>query len=90
MHIQKWVILITIFFIANTYYEVKITDYLTMGKKYYKMGIYAFVGLSIYMFIKKHPSESQNMLVHANSLIKYMPVDKNTTDLLSPIMDLPI
>jgi hypothetical protein len=51
------------------------------------MIIYGFIGLSIYMFMKKHPNESQNMLIHANSLIKYMPIDKNTTDLISPIMD---
>jgi len=87
MHIRKWVILITIFFVVNTYYESKFTDYLILGKKYYKMVMYGFIGLSIYMFIKKHPSESQNMFIHANKLIKYMPIDKNTTDLLSPIMD---
>ena len=87
MNIRKWVILITVFLIANTYYDGKFTDYLILGKKYYKMIIYGFIGLSIYMFMKKHPNESQNMLIHANSLIKYMPIDKNTTDLISPIMD---
>ena len=51
------------------------------------MALYGFIGISIYMFIKKHPNESKNMLVHANDLIRYMPVDKGTTDLLSPIMD---
>jgi len=87
MNIRKWVILITVFLIANTYYDGKFTDYLILGKKYYKMIMYGFIGLSIYMFMKKHPNESQNMLIHANSLIKYMPIDKNTTDLISPIMD---
>ena len=53
MHIRKWVILITIFLVVNTYYEGKYTDYLIAGKKYYKMILYGFIGLSIYMFIKK-------------------------------------
>lgn len=87
MKIQKWVILITLFLVVNTYYDGKYTKYLILGKKYYKMILYGFIGLSIYMFIKKHPSESQNMFIHANSLIKYMPIDKHTSDLLTPIMD---
>ena len=87
MKINFVIFLITVFLIANTYYDGKFTDYLILGKKYYKMIIYGFIGLSIYMFMKKHPNESQNMLIHANSLIKYMPIDKNTTDLISPIMD---
>jgi len=40
MHIRKWVILITIFFVVNTYYEGKYTDYLILGKKYYKMTLF--------------------------------------------------
>lgn len=87
MRIQKWVVLITLFLIINTYYDGKITNILSKGKKYYTMALYGFIGISIYMFIKKHPNESKNMLVHANDLIRYMPVDKGTTDLLSPIMD---
>ena len=48
------------------------------------MAMFAFVGFSLYLFIKKHPDESKGMLTHANNLIKYMPVDKNTADLISP------
>ena len=40
------------------------------------MLMYGFIGLSMYMFIKKHPNESKNMLVYANSIVKYMPIDK--------------
>ena len=87
MQIQKWVVLLTIILIANTYYDGKIFEVLGKGKKYYTMIMYGFIGLSLYMFIKKHPNESKNMLVHANSIIRYMPVDKGTSDLLTPIMD---
>lgn len=87
MQIQKWVILITIILIINTYYDGKIFEFLGKGKKYYTMLMYGFIGLSMYMFIKKHPNESKNMLVHANSIVKYMPIDKGTTELLTPIMD---
>ena len=87
MQIQKWVVLITLILIINTYYDGKIFEFLGKEKKYYTMLMYGFIGLSLYMFIKKHPNESKNMLVHANSIVRYMPVDKSTTDLLTPIMD---
>lgn len=87
MRIGLWVIMITIFFIMNTYHDGKYTAYLLNGKKYYRMIMYGFIGLSIYMFLKKHPLESKNMFLHANSLIRHMPIDKNTKDLLSPILD---
>jgi len=87
MRIGLWVIFITIFFIMNTYHDGKYTAYLLNGKKYYRMLMYGFVGLSIYMFLKKHPMESKNMFLHANSLIRHMPIDKNTKDILSPILD---
>ena len=75
MRIQKWVILITFILILNTYYDGKIFEYFGKGKKYYTMIMYSFVGLSLYMFIKKHPGESKNMFLHANSLVKYMPIE---------------
>ena len=76
MKINIAIFLITAFLIANTYYDGKYTAYLLKGKKYYKMVMYGFIGLSIYMFIKKHPSESKNMFLHANSLIRHLPIDK--------------
>ena len=41
----------------------------------------------MYMFLKKHPGESKSMFLHANSLIRHLPVDKNSKDLLTPILD---
>ena len=57
------------------------------GKKYYKMSTFAFVGLSIYLFINKNPGESKNLVKHATDLIRYMPVDSNTSDMLTPLFD---
>ena len=79
---------ITGFLITNTYYDGKYTKMLQMGQKYFKMIMFGFIGLSLYIFIKKHPNESKGMLSHANDIIRYMPIDKNTTDLISPIFDL--
>ena len=47
MRIGLWVIFITIFLIMNTYHDGKYTAYLMNGKKYYKMLMYGFIGLSV-------------------------------------------
>jgi hypothetical protein len=79
---------ITVFLIFNTYHDGKYTKMLTFARKYLKMGIIAFVGLSIYLYIKKKPSESQTFLKHANNIIRYMPIDRETTNILKPVIDL--
>jgi len=78
---------ITTFLVMNTYNDGKYTKMLSINQKYFKMAMFGFVGFSMYLLIKKNPSGSKPMLQHANTLIKYMPVDKDTADLISPIFD---
>ena len=59
-----------------------------LGQKYFKMAMFGFVGISIYLFIKKNPTESKSLLNHANDIIRYMPIDRNTADMVSPLFDL--
>ena len=59
MKINLWIFVITAFLIANTYYDGKSTEYLSKGRKYYKMAMFGFVGLSMYLFINKNPGESK-------------------------------
>jgi len=87
MKINFVIFLLTVFLMANTYYDGKFTEYLMKGKKYYKMATFGFVGLSIYLFINKNPGESKNLIKHATDLIRYMPVDSNTSDMLTPLFD---
>lgn len=88
MKFNTLLFIITGFLLFNTYHDNKYSDMLKLNKKYIKMGMIAFTGLSIYTFFKKFPKESNSMLLHANDLIKYMPIDKNSKDLLTPIIDL--
>lgn len=79
---------ITVFLIVNTYYEGKYFKILKSWKKYYYMAMYAFIGLSLYLFIKKQPmTYSKDLIKHATGIIKYMPIDKQSTDLLTPMLD---
>ncbi len=82
------VIGITIFFIVNTYTDGQYVKIVKSWKKYYQMAGIGFVGLSAYIFMKKYPSHSQNLLSHANGMIKYMPIDKEASDLLSPLLNM--
>jgi hypothetical protein len=82
------IFLITIFLIANTYNDGKYMNILRSWKKYYQMMFIGFLGLSLYLFTKKHPNDSKNMMQHAAQLVKYIPVDKDTSDFIGPIIDL--
>ena len=72
----------TAFFIANTYYDGKYVQIMKSWKKYYQMISIGFVGLSAYLFIRKYPGHSRSLFTHANGIIKYLPIDKDATNLL--------
>jgi hypothetical protein len=57
-------------------------------KKYYQMIMIGFVGLSAYVFMRKYPGHSRSLFTHANSIIKYIPIDKDAGDLLSPLFNM--
>ena len=79
---------ITAFFIANVYHDGKYVHIIKSWKKYYQMAGIGFVGLSVYLFMKKYPGHSRSLFTHANGIIKYMPIDKDATDLLTPLFDM--
>ena len=87
MKTEYIIFIITAFLIANTYYDGKFLKTLQSSQKYVKMATFAFIGLSIYLFAKKNPDQSRSMFMHANDIIKYMPVSKDTADVLSPFLD---
>jgi hypothetical protein len=54
--------------------------------KYYKMATIAFVGVSLYLLMKKgDPKNSKDFIRCAGNLVKYMPVDKSVT---APFFDM--
>ena len=46
-----------------------------------------FVGLCVYIYLKKSPQNSKEFFANANGYIKYLPVDRQTTSMLAPIID---
>jgi hypothetical protein len=88
MKIELIIIGITIFFILNTHTDGKYVKVVKSWKKYYQMAGIGFIGLSAYIFMRKYPSHSQSLLTHANGMIKYMPIDKEAGDLISPLLSM--
>ncbi len=87
MKIEITIFLITAFLIYNTYHDGKITNMLKLNAKNIKMAGFAFGALSLYIFIKRFPEQGKNMFLHANDMIKYMPIDKNTADIITPLLN---
>ena len=87
MKLELFVFGITAFLVLNTYYDGKFLKMFHSWQKEIKMGTFAFVGLSLYIFLKKNPGQSQNMLSHANDMIRYMPISRSSADMLSPFLD---
>jgi hypothetical protein len=88
MRLEIYVIVITGFLIYNAYHDGKYTKVLLSYKKYYKMALIAFVALCFYIMIKRNPAQTKNMLLYTNNMIKYMPIDKSSMDMITPIFDL--
>jgi len=88
MRLEIFIIGITSFLIYNAYYDGKYTKILLSYKKYYKMILIGFVAICLYIMLKRNPLQTKNMLLYTNNMIKYMPIDKSSMDMISPIFDL--
>jgi hypothetical protein len=87
MKLELLVFGITAFLIYNTYHDGKFTKVIMSWKKYFQMGFFALIGVSMYLLIKRNPAQCKNMLLHANNVVKYMPIDRSSLDMLNPILD---
>jgi hypothetical protein len=87
MRLEIFVLGLTAFFVYNAYTDGKYTKMLLSFKKYYKMIFYVILGVGIYILLKRNPNQGRNMLLYANNLVKFMPIDKSSMDMLSPIID---
>tara|TARA_B100001175_G_scaffold316342_1_gene330017 strand:- start:10314 stop:10895 length:582 start_codon:yes stop_codon:yes gene_type:complete len=87
MKLELFIGIIVLIFIANIYYEGKILAKIKSYSKYYKMAIIGFVGLCVYFYLKRSPQNAKEFFNNANGYIKYLPVDRQTTSMLAPIID---
>ena len=88
MRIGLIILIITCFLIINLYYDNYYTKYLTINKKYFQMFSVGFIGLALYLLLKKNPKEAKEILMYANRFIRYVPIDKTAKSFITPVLDL--
>lgn len=88
MKLEIFILAVTIFFIANAYYDGKLLDIIKKWKKFYQIAFFAFAGLCIYLMLKKNPHHIQDLCKNANQYVKFMPIDRNTQNIMMPLIDL--
>lgn len=72
---------------ANIYTEGKYLHTLMSYKKYYQMAGVAVVAFMLFWLMRKNPVQAHQMLAASNDYIKYLPVDRNASSIISPILD---
>lgn len=87
MRMELIIILIACFVMANIYTDGKYMKMLMSGKKYYQMAGVAFAALMFYILIKRNPLRAREIVNASNEYIKYLPIDKNASNIISPILD---
>jgi 5-methylcytosine-specific restriction endonuclease McrA len=87
MRIELIIIIIAGFIMANIYTDGKYMRMLSSGKKYYQMAGVAFGALMFYILVKRNPLRAREMVTASNEYIKYLPIDKNASNIISPILD---
>jgi hypothetical protein len=87
MRIEIILFLITGFVIANIYTDGKYSKLLMSWTKYYQMAGVAFAALMLYILLKKNPLRAHQIVGASNEYIKYLPIDRNTSNMISPILD---
>lgn len=88
MRIEIYIILIIGAMVYDIYHEHKYSKMLLTYKKYYKIVGVISIGLFIYFIAKKNPKHLFNIVSSANMCMKYIPVDKETKNMVMPILDL--
>jgi hypothetical protein len=87
MRFEIILFLIAGFIMANIYSDGKYLKIALSWKKYYQMAGVAIGALMIYWVIRRRPAQAREMLSASNDYLKYLPVDKNASSIISPILD---
>lgn len=88
MRIEILFFAITAAIAYNIYTEGKFLQKMMSYKKYYQIGGIIFAALSVYWLIKRNPENAKNIIMTSNDYIKYLPLDSNTTSIITPILDM--
>lgn len=78
---------IAAFLMANIYSDGVYLKRVLSWKKYYQMAGIAFGAFMLYWLFRKNPLHARKIISASNDYLKYLPVDKNASMMISPILD---
>jgi 5-methylcytosine-specific restriction endonuclease McrA len=87
MRFEIVIIIITALVIGNIHSDGKYLKLAMTWTKYYKMIGVGLVGVSLIWLLRKNPDRAKDLLESSNEYLRHLPVDKNTSSILNPIMD---
>ena len=86
MRFEIILFLISSFIIANIYTDGKISKKALSFKKYYRVAGVAIGTLFIYYLVGKNPLKTGEILIASSDYMKYLPIDRSVSDMISPIV----
>ena len=87
MRLELWLLLAAGAVMANIYYEGKLWKSLQQYRKYYQMAGVAVGAIVLYVLMRKNPANLKQIVTTSNDYLRYMPIDRNTSSMISPILD---
>lgn len=87
MRVELWVLGIVGFLIYDTYHDGKYSKIILSWKKYYRMAFIGFAAIMVYLLLKRDPAHFKSILLYANNMIRYAPIDRASLSVISPILD---
>ncbi len=87
MRLEIILLFISSIIVTNIYTDGKYLKLLMINKKYIHIAGVIFGTFMIYVLLKKNPLRAKEMLNVSNEYLKYLPLDKNTSNVISPILD---
>jgi hypothetical protein len=87
MRIELIIFIIAGFIMYNIHTDGRLLKQALSYKKYYQMAGVAIGAFVLYWLIRKNPGQTRNIITTTNDYIKYLPVDRNATSIISPILD---
>mgnify|MGYP001334466640 FL=1 len=75
------------FLIWDVYNDGKYSKKVKEYKKHFKIITILFFALSLHLFTKKHPNQSYSTVSHMNGMIRHLPINKDSADLLTPVLN---
>jgi 5-methylcytosine-specific restriction endonuclease McrA len=88
MKLELFLLALTYFIVGNIHNEGLYLKMIYDNKKYFHMAGVILGAIVIYWLLKKNPHKTSEIIKTSNEYIKYLPVDKDTSSILTPIFDI--